>query len=98
MDNKIEQKESDGKGMFFIEQEGKIVGHLRYSLKDNNILTLDHTEVEPEMSGKGLAGDLVKHSVAFARKKNLMVDPLCAYAAKQFERNEEYQDLLVNPK
>lgn len=96
MDHKIEQKESGGKGMFFVEEDGNIVGHLRYSLQENGIMILDHTEVDPSMSGKGLASKLVRHSVDFAREKNYKVHPLCTYAAKQFERHGEYKEVLLN--
>ena len=83
--------------MFFYEEDGKILGHLRYSLQDDNTLSLDHTEVDPVMNGKGLASELVRHSVDFARNNNYKVDPRCSYAAKQFVRNEEYRELLANP-
>lgn len=96
MENNIQQKETDGNGMFYIEKNGEIVGELIYSVQDNGIITLDHTEVSPEMTGKGLAGKLVKHSVEFARKNQLKIDPLCDYAAKQFQRHEEYQDVQVS--
>lgn len=95
MDFKIEQKEVEGKGMFFVEEEGEIMGQLTYSLLDNGIMTIDHTEVDPKMSGKGLASELVRHSVEFAREKNYKVDPMCTYAAKQFKRHEEYQEVQV---
>ena len=96
MDYSIEQKETEGKGMFYIEEDGEIVGELIYSIQDNGIMTLDHTETDPKMAGKGLASKLVKHSVDYARKNNYKVDPMCAYAAKQFERHEDYRELLVN--
>ena len=31
----------------------------------------------------------------YARKNNFKIDPLCAYAAKQFERHEDYRDVRV---
>src|SRR5690606_5461584 len=93
---RIEQKESEGKGMFFVEQDKEIVGHLTYSLMDNGIMTIDHTEVAPRMNGKGLASSLVRHSVEFAKKNSYKVDPMCSYAAKQFERHGEYRDIQVN--
>ena len=96
MEHKIEQKESGGKGMFFIEENGDIVGQLHYSLKDNGIMILDHTEVDPKMSGKGLGSKLIRHSVDFAREKNYKVQPQCTYAAKQFERHGEYREVLLN--
>ena len=93
MEKNIQQKETEGKGMFYIEKDGDIVAELTYTLGDNDIMTLDHTETEPDMTGKGLASSLVKHSVEYARKNNLQIDPLCEYAAKQFERHEEYQEI-----
>ena len=96
MDNKIQQKEEDGNGMFYIEKDGDIVAELTYKKMDNGVLTLDHTETEPEMEGKGLASKLVKHSVEYARKNDFKIDPLCAYAAKQFERHKEYQDVQAD--
>ena len=95
MEYEIQQKETEGKGMFYIEKDGDIVAELTYTLNDNNVMTLDHTETEPEMTGKGLASSLVKHSVEYAREKEIKIDPLCEYAAKQFERHEEYREVLA---
>jgi predicted GNAT family acetyltransferase len=93
MKDNIQQKEENGKGMFFIEKDGEIVAELTYTLNDNNVMTLDHTETEPEMEGEGLASSLVEYSVEYAREKELKIDPLCDYAAKQFERHSEYEDV-----
>lgn len=96
MENKIQQKESEGKGMFYIEKDGDIIAELTYSVQDSGIITLDHTETDPQMTGKGLASKLVAHSVEFARENQLKIDPLCEYAAKQFERHQEYKDVQVS--
>lgn len=93
MENNIQQKEENGAGMFFIEQDGKLVAELTYTVEDNGIITLDHTEVQPEMEGKGLASKLVKHSVEYARKNHKKLDPLCSYAEKQFQKHKDYQDV-----
>jgi len=93
MNKEIQQKETDGKGMFYIEKDSEIIAELTYTLNDNNIMTLDHTETDPKFTGEGLASGLVKHSVEYAREKNIKIDPLCRYAAAQFERHEEYRDV-----
>lgn len=95
MKEDIQQKETDGKGMFYIEKDGDMVAELTYTLQDNNVMTLDHTETDPKYTGEGLASSLVKHSVQYAREKDLKIDPLCRYAAKQFERHEEYREVQV---
>lgn len=93
MNKEIQQKETDGKGMFYIEKDGDIIAELTYTRQDNNIMTLDHTETNPEYEGEGLASSLVKHSVEFAKEKDLKIDPLCRYAAAQFKRHEEYREV-----
>lgn len=96
MENEIQQKESEGKGMFYIQKDGDIIAELTYSIQDSGIITLDHTETDPQMTGRGLASKLVSHSVEYARQNQLKVDPLCEYAAKQFERHQEYRDVQVS--
>lgn len=93
MDKNIQQKETDGKGMFYIEKNGEMVAELTYTLQENNIMTLDHTETDPEFEGEGLASSLVEHSVNYARENDLKIDPLCKYAAAQFKRHEEYREV-----
>ena len=93
MEKNIQQKETEGKGMFYIEKDGDIVAELTYTIGDNKVMTIDHTETEPEAEGEGLASSLVKHSVEYAREKDIKIDPLCRYAAKQFERHEEYREV-----
>lgn len=93
MNKEIQHKETDGKGMFYIEKEGDIVAELTYTLRDNNIMSLDHTETDPKFEGKGLASSLVEHSVKYAKENNILIDPLCRYAAVQFERHEEYREV-----
>lgn len=93
MELEIQQKEDHGRGRFYIEKDGEIAALLTYSMKSNGIMTLNHTEVKPALEGKGVASELVKYSVEYARKKELKIDPLCPYAAHQFEKHKEYQDV-----
>lgn len=92
----IEQKETAGKGVFYIDENSDTVAELLYTLQPDGIMSLDHTEVNPRMAGQGLGSKLVKHSVEFARNNGFKIKPLCSYAAKQFERHPEYKELLVN--
>ena len=95
MEPEILKKETGDQGMFYIEDNGKKVGEVIYFRKDNGVLVIDHTEVAPEMAGKGLASKLIKHTVEYARENNLKVNPVCGYAASQFERHKEYQEVQV---
>ncbi|MFZ0491126.1 MAG: GNAT family N-acetyltransferase [Salegentibacter sp.] len=89
----VKHKESDHKGMFYIEDEGGIVAELSYTSQENNIITLDHVEVNKKLSGQGIGSKLVKKSVEYARENELKIDPLCPFAEAEFKRHESYSDV-----
>lgn len=91
----IKHRENDSRGMFFAEDEKGIFAELTYTKKPGDILTIDHTEVRPELEGQGIATKLLDYSVNFAREHNYKIDPLCPFAEVQFDRNESYKDVRV---
>ena len=74
------QLETDerGKGAFYLTDEGRRVGEMEVKIA-GGLLTVYHTEVIPEMEGKGLARQLLAAMVEHARHNGLKVVPLCAY-------------------
>jgi predicted GNAT family acetyltransferase len=58
------------------------------------VLVLHHTEVAPELEGRGIAAALVKAALAWARSEGLRVRPTCSYVAAYMRRHPETQDLL----
>lgn len=55
---------------------------------------IDHTEVDGNYRGQGIANQLVKAVADAAREHKVKIMPLCPFAKKEFERVKEYQDLL----
>lgn len=53
-----------------------------------------HTEVPPELEGKGIAGQLAKYVLEYARENHLKVKPYCPYVNAYMKRHPEYNDLL----
>ncbi|NSL86485.1 GNAT family N-acetyltransferase [Chitinophaga solisilvae] len=53
-----------------------------------------HTEVPPELEGKGIASQMAKYVLDYARTNNLKVRPLCPYVNAYMKRHPEYNDLL----
>ncbi|KAA0993672.1 GNAT family N-acetyltransferase [Dyadobacter aurulentus] len=81
------------RGAFYIEQEGKQIGEMVIGLSETT-LTVYHTEVDPEMEGKGFAKEMFDAMVAYARKEQLQVLPLCQYVHAQFRRHpQDYEDI-----
>lgn len=70
--------------------------YVSYDLEDPNRIVLTHTIVPDELSGRGIAKDLVKHALDDARSKGLTVVPQCSYVSTFITRNPEYGDLVAN--
>lgn len=83
----------NGHGAFTIRDGEEQLGEMVVSLSGKN-LTVYHTEVSPKAEGKGLAKQMLAEMVAYARKNQLKVIPLCPYVHAQFKRHpEEYADV-----
>lgn len=92
MEVKLQINES-GKGAFFLEEKNRRLGEMQVGISDN-ILTVYHTEVVPEMEGKGGAKKLVETMVAYAGTNKLKVIPLCPYVLSVFKKHpDKYDDL-----
>ena len=69
------------------------VGKMDISVADHK-LTVYHTEVDEEYSGRGFAKLLLEKLVSYARENDLKIVPLCPYVFAQFKRHpEEYNDV-----
>lgn len=78
--------------------ETTVDGHVAlaaYDLEDPNRIVFTHTEVPESLSGRGIAGAIVKYGLDYAREKNLTVVPQCSYVAAFVKRHSEYADLLA---
>ena len=67
---------------------------LEYRLRGKQI-TLVHTEVPPEMEGKGIGGALAKRALEYAREHDLKVIPSCPFVTHYIERHPEYKSLIA---
>lgn len=65
---------------------------LDYRLADG-VMTITHTGVPAEVSGRGIASDLTKAAMAHARAKRWKVTPACSYAVEFMKRHPEFDDL-----
>jgi predicted GNAT family acetyltransferase len=80
-------------GRFEIEQDGH-VAYLEYNLA-GKVLQLIHSEVPPALRGRGLATDLAKSALDWARENGVKVDVICPSVAAFLEKHPEYSDLVL---
>lgn len=84
-----------GENRFYIAGNGKDLAEITYRLEEAaGQLVIDHTHVSEDLRGQGAGEKLVRAVVDKAREENLKIVPVCSYAAHQFEKHEEYADVL----
>lgn len=71
----------------------KMVGECIYSVSNGN-WSLDHTFVNENYGGQGIAAKLVAEVVDRAREAKVKILPVCSYAKKEFAKKAEYSDVL----
>jgi uncharacterized protein len=82
-----------GQGRFQTVVEGHLcVAEYR---QHDGVMTITHTEVAPELGGRGIAGALMQAVLAHASANGLKVNPLCSYARSYMQRHPETQSLLA---
>ena len=73
--------------------DGKL-SFVEFQQADDETLALVHTEVHPDLEGKGVGSKLVKGVLDYARNSNLHIMPYCPFVATYLKRHPDYQDLV----
>jgi uncharacterized protein len=92
---KIEHEERDHRGVFFIESDGRRVARMTYTRTNESLVIIDHTEVDPALSGQGVGVRLVHAAVAWARETGNRILTTCPFAKVTFERDPSLRDVLA---
>jgi predicted GNAT family acetyltransferase len=73
-----------------------VEGHIAatYYTISEGVITFDHTEVPPELGGKGIGSKLIKGALDQVRADGLKVIAQCPFVKAFIEKNPAYQDLL----
>lgn len=66
-----------------------------YRLEGTNVV-FTHTFVPGELRGRGIAENLVRSGLAWARAEKRSVVPACSYVDVFIQRHAEFQDLLAS--
>ncbi|WP_214874721.1 GNAT family N-acetyltransferase [Exiguobacterium sp. CH10] len=87
----IKQKENT----FYVGEEAKPSAELHYVPTGPDKLIVDHTYVSDDLRGQGVGEKLVLTVVEYAREQGKTIIPLCPFTKNQFDRHEEYHDVLA---
>ena len=60
-------------------------------------MNFNHTQVDPSLSGQGIAGKLVREAAEQLRADGRKAVLTCSYAIQWFSQHPEYEDILEDP-
>lgn len=67
---------------------------MTFSRAGTKLIIIDHTAVPDALRGRGIGDALVRRAVEEAREAGTKIVPLCPFAASQFRKHADYQDVL----
>ncbi|MFF2655485.1 GNAT family N-acetyltransferase [Streptomyces sp. NPDC058045] len=77
-----------------ITVDGERAGLAEYRREDG-VITFVHTEIDPQHSGQGLAGALIRHALDDARSGQRQVRPVCPFVKGYIAKHPDYLDLVA---
>lgn len=89
---KLSVTNNEQNNCFEAEYEGK-TAFIDYILQDD-IYNLTHTEVPPDIKGKGVGTQLVKETLDAIKEQKRSVKPSCPFIAHFIKENSEYKSLV----
>lgn len=69
--------------------------YLEYERRDDDVLDLQHTIVPQPLEGQGIASELVRSALDYARSNGVRVVPTCSYVRSWLSRHEGYEDVVA---
>ncbi|MCU0383617.1 MAG: N-acetyltransferase [Cyclobacteriaceae bacterium] len=84
----------DSKGTFNFLVNDVTKASMTFSKAGDQLIIIDHTEVDDSLKGKGIGLQLVQEAVTWARTNNKKIIPLCPFAKSVFDKHSEFGDVL----
>lgn len=70
------------------KQENKMIGYVQLGAQTKNVYRVLSVFVEPDFRGQGIAGQLMQHTVEWARQNNAKLVPVCSFAVAFFSKKQ----------
>jgi predicted GNAT family acetyltransferase len=87
-------RETSTKGSFDFILEDKIKASMTFSKAGDELIIIDHTEVDDSLKGKGIGLQLVQEAIKWAKTNNKKIIPLCPFAKSVFDKHPEFGEVL----
>jgi uncharacterized protein len=90
----IEVKHDEGAGKYYAVVDG-FESVCEYGPAGEGRLNFFHTYVPPELRGRGVADELVRHALGDVLARGLKVVPSCWFVRVYIDRHEKYRAVLA---
>ncbi|WP_027834026.1 GNAT family N-acetyltransferase [Maritalea myrionectae] len=94
LEHDVQFEQSGNRGRFFINLGGGQEAEMTFLDRDGTFV-VDHTGVPKPFEGKGIALELVKAGVQYARDHDKKIEPVCPYVVMQFKRHKDWDDIAA---
>ncbi|WP_300286096.1 GNAT family N-acetyltransferase [uncultured Alistipes sp.] len=75
---------------------GEHVPKIEYIKTAGGIIYLTHTEVPPQLEGRGIGARLVAAVLADIERQGLQLVPMCSFVSSYIRRNPEWNRIVVH--
>lgn len=92
MDTRIRHDQS--RSRYEVSVDGQVVGVSQYDAR-GDVVVFTHTEIDPELRGRGLGERLVRAALDDVRATGRTVKARCPFVARFMRNHPEYADLAA---
>ena len=93
---RVEIEETSPRGRFkLVDDAGQMLGEMTFSRARDDLIIIDHTEVDDSLRGKHGGLRLFEGMVAWARSTGTSIMSTCPFANAMFERDPSSRDVLA---
>ncbi|MBE0701187.1 MAG: N-acetyltransferase [Acholeplasmataceae bacterium] len=80
--------------IYVLNEEGKLIVDATFPFIKPNVINVNHTYVDPELRGQGIASQLMHEVYKFAKLKGHKMVATCPYAVVWFKKHKEHNDII----
>lgn len=92
----VDVEEDPPRGRFkLLDDAGQMLGEMTFSRARDDLIIIDHTEVDDSLRGKHGGLRLFEGMVAWARSTGTSIMSTCPFANAMFERDPSSRDVLA---
>jgi hypothetical protein len=93
---RVDVDEAPPRGRFtLVAADGQLLGEMTFSRARDDVIIIDHTEVDDSLRGKGGGLRLFNGMVDWARSTGTKVMSTCPFANSMFDRHPASRDVLT---